>query len=470
MFQRRLLKDSDVEPLAEGVFVVLDRVGILCQNEEILAALDEAGARVDYSSERATFPVRMQREFVEQLRKETAARADDGQGRFPAVGLPSLGTQVAQLFYDDATGERRAGNRADFTALIQFGDALHGDSGVGHALLLTDVPPLLEPLEAAMLLAEHARRPGPAFAWDVRQADYLAEMGEVLGIERWFTLGAMCFAHPLRFDRDVAARFVRRVRDGETTGLTGMPVAGMTTPATVAGFTVVSAAEHLATWIAARSLSPDVPLGGSMWAATLDMRTGEPSYCSFDAMLYGCAAVEFIRRWCGMEVAVGGGEYCSAKEPGLYAALEKAYKAMTIAAFTGRHPGIGQGMLEDGKTLSAVQLLIERDLAAGIHHSARTVEVTDENIGLDTILDVGLALDGYYLTTEHTLRHFRDSLWLPELLDRSGWAGPDHERAILAKAHAKAHDLLASYRKPGTDPAKLARTRQVVERARGALL
>ena len=60
---------------------------------------------------------------------------------------------------------------------------------------------------------------------------------------------------------------------------------------------------------------------------------------------------------------VGGGEYSDAREPGLYAALEKAYKAMTIAAFTGFHPPIGQGMLETGKTLSPAQLLIERDLS-----------------------------------------------------------------------------------------------------------
>ena len=470
MFQRHLLRDADVEPLADGVLSVLERVGILCQNADILAALDALGARGDRQAERATFPRKLVGEFIEHVRRQHPPIDDDGHRAFPRIGLPTVGGQVAQFVLDPPTGERRPGNRDDFVALMKLGEALHPEAGVGHALLLTDVPPLLEPLEAAMLMAEHASRPGAAFAWNVRCVDYLAEMGEILGIPRWFSYGANCFAHPLRFDRDVADKFVRRTREGETCGLTAMPVAGMTTPATLEGFITVTAAEHVAVWLAGRALNPDVALGGSLWAGTLDMRTGWTSYCAFDAMLYACATVEFLRRWTGVEVAVGGGEYCDARSPGLYAALEKAYKAMTIAAFTGRHPGIGQGMLEEGKVLSPVQLLIERDLAGGVGHFGRTVEATADRIGLDAILDVAHGIGRNHLTTDHTLRHFRDALWLPQLLDRSGYGGPAHERVILGKAKVQVGALLAAYRKPEVDADKLARMREVVDRARKELL
>ena len=492
MFQRSLLKDSDVEPLAEGVFAVLEKTGILCQNDEMLKALAAAGARVDLPSQRVTFPKRMQAEFVAQLRSK-AGRAyphaerpwqeeikgktiededdeDEEDRGFALIGMPDLETQVAQFVHDYEKGERRSGNKADFVRLVQFGDALHGDTGVGHCLLLTDVPPLLEPLEAALLLAEHARKPQAVFAWNVRQIPYLVEMGEILGLRNWFNYGAICFAHPLRFDRDVADRFVHKVKAGSPTGLTAMPVAGVTTPVTLAGFVAVSAAEHLATWIAARALNPSVRLGGSMWGGAVDMRGTGVSYCSFDAMLYSFATVEFLRRWCGVEVPVGGGEYCDAKAPGLFAAYEKAYKAMTIAAFTGRHPGIGSGLLEEGKTLSPVQLLIERDLTAGARHYARKVEVSPDLLALDEIGEVGLGIDRNHLGTDQTVRHFRDSLWLPELIDRSGWAGAEHEKALLAKAQGRMNELLAAYRKPEVDPGKLARMRAVVEQARSELL
>ncbi|HUT35875.1 MAG TPA: trimethylamine methyltransferase family protein [Planctomycetota bacterium] len=480
MLQKTLLRDSDVERLADGVVAVLERVGILCQNGELLRALDAAGAKVDFASQRAHFPRKMQLGFVEQFRKDVGRaylhaerpwQAEEAQAApFASIGVPDLETQVAQFVHDPETGERRSGNTADFVRLIQLGDALHREVGVGHCLLLTDVPPLVEPLEAALLLAEHAHKPHAAFAWNVRQVPYLAEMGEILGYKSWFNYGAICFAHPLRFDRDVADRFVHKVRAGSPTGLTAMPVAGVTAPVTLAGFVAVAAAEHLATWIAARALNPAVRLGGSMWGGTVDMRGSGVSYCSFDAMLYSFATVEFLWRWCGIRVPVGGGEYCDAKEPGLYAALEKAYKAMTIAAFSGRHPGIGSGLLDEGKVISPVQLLIERDFTLGARHFARAVEVTPELLALEEIAAVGLGLDTSHLGTDHTLRHFRDSLWLPALLERSGWAGAEYEAKILAKAKAQLNELRAAYRKPEVDPDNLAKMRAIIEKARRELL
>ena len=470
MFQRHLLKDSDVEPLAQTVYGVLDKVGILCQNDEILRALAAAGARADSASQRVTFPKKMQEGFVEQLRKENARTETSPQRKFSAPGLPGMGTQVAQFYYDFPAKQRRSGNKEDLIQLIRFGDSLHGDLGVGHCLLLTDVPPLLEPLEAAMLLAEYARKPHAAFAWNVCNVDYLIEMGEILGIKNWFNWGAICFAHPLRFDKDVADKFVRRAKEGAGVGLAAMPVAGVTAPVTLAGFIAVASAEFLATWISGRALNPKVPISGSMWGGTMDMRTGEVSYCSFDAMFYAFATVEFLRRWCGMDVPVGGGEYCDAKEPGLYAALEKAYKAMTIAAFTGRHPGVGAGMLEEGKVLSPVQLLLEREITTGLQNYARPIEMTAEAIALETITDVGIGIDKNYLEAEHTLRHFRECLWLPQLMDRSGWRGFEQEKTMLANAQKKVDELIARYRKPEVDPDKLTRMRKVVERARKELL
>ncbi len=464
----RFLTDADIDPLAEGVFAVLEDVGILCQNEQMLKALETAGAEVDYVKQRAWFPRPMVAEFVESFRQQQAQENDEPT-RFVAPGLPRLTTQVAQLFYDYEQQEQRSANKQDFIHLIEFGDVLHGEEGVGHCLSLTDVPPLLEPLEAAMLLAEYGHNPGPAFAWNVKQIDYLIEMGDILGIANWFTWGAICFAHPLRFDKDVADKFVRRVREGVPTGLTAMPIAGVTTPATLEGFIVVASAEHIATWIAARVLNPQVPLKGDMWAGTVDMKTGHVSYCAFDAMFYAFAGIEFLRKWCGMDMPVGGGEYCDAKEPGLYTALEKAYKAMTIAAFTGRHPGVGQGMLDEGRMLSDVQLLLERELALGLQHFARPIQPTAENIALPAIREVGLALHTNYLEVIHTLEHFRSCLWLPELIERAGWNGFEGEAQVLQKTQDKVNSLVAEYVKPEGRDDKLAAMRSVVAKARKEL-
>lgn len=469
MFQRALLSDEGVAALADAAVEILERVGVLCQNEEMMAALEAWGALVDRASEQVRFPRRLVEEFAAGLRRETAGAPEQAEV-FRAPRRPAVETQVAQFYYDDDTGERRGGTRADLARLARLGDGLHPEVPVGHALLLREPPPLLEPLEAGLVLAENARRPAGPFAWDVRQVDYLIEMGEILGIPDWYSMSAVCFAHPLRLDRDVAARFVRMAKREQPTGLTGMQVAGASTPVTVAGYVAVSAAEFVAVWIAGRALNERMPIGGSIWGGTLDMGTGDVSYSAPDAMLRAFAVVEFLRRWCGHTIAIGGGEYTSAKAPGLYAALEKAHKAMTMAAFTGVHPPIGQGMVDNGRTISAVQLLLDHEMTVAIESLAQDIEVTPESIGLETILQVGFGLESSYLTTDHTLRHFRSSLWQPRIIDRTGYRGCATDEAVMARARARVDELLTRHRPPDRDPAVFERLRAVIERARRGLL
>lgn len=443
---------------------VLERVGMLYQNEEMLKALKKFGALVDYESQRAKFPKKLVREFVELLRKENT-ESDEKESKFYPPPLPVLGLQVAQFYYDYEKKEKRRGNKDDFITLIKLADVLHPEEGVGHSLILTEINPLIEPLIAGLLLTEYAHKPAGVYYTDIRQYDYLLEMDSILdGEGSIHPHSAICFAHPLRFDKPVAERFLKEVRETGVGWLTPMPVAGVTTPVTVEGFIVVASAEIMGGWLCAKALNPKVKVGSSMWAGTCDMKGGV-SYSTPDSMFYGFAVSEFMRRWCGKNLPVGGGEYCDAKKPGLYAVLEKAYKAMMIAAFQGVHPPIGQGMLECGKTISPVQLLLEREFGLGVNHLARKIIPQREIIGLNEIVDIDLGFHKSHLETEHTFKHFRSSLWLPQLIDRSGYDGYEMERMVLDRAEKKVKELISNYEKPKGREEKLAKMKEIIKRA-----
>lgn len=157
------------------------------------------------------------------------------------------------------------------------------------------------------------------------------------------------------------------------------------------------------------------------------MGRGGVSYSSFDAMFYGFVTAEFMRRWCGKNLIPGQA--------------------------SGGGPG-DVGVRKD---------LLERELGLGVKNFAREVEPTEEKVSLGTILEVDLGFGRSHLETEHTLRHF---LWLPEIIDRSGWDGPEWEEKSLRRAHDRVEELLAQYRKPEVDEEKLRRMREVVERAK----
>ena len=75
-----------------------------------------------------------------------------------------------------------------------------------------------------------------------------------------------------------------------------------------------------------------------------------------------------------------------------------------------------------------------------------------------------------HLELEHTLRHFRSCLWLPEFIERAGWNGFDSEAQILDKVQDKVNSLIGQYAKPTGREEKLVAMREVVEKARETLL
>lgn len=468
MFERSLLQDSDVEKLSDAVLTTLEKVGALYQNEEILKALKVAGAHVDFTTQVATFPRKMVTEFLNGIRKEVAAMkdSDDGHRKFSAPSPGGLFHNLSQYFYDWTRRARRLGNKQDYIHLIKLGDVIHPDRGVGHVLLLSDVPAPVEPLEATLLQFEYTHKPRGAYVQDVRQIPYLIEMEEISGLKDLHWLANCGFSSPLRFGKDIADRFVYSIKHGRPANLYVMTVSGAGTPVTVAGCVIIASAELIANWIAGRAINPQVRITGGVWIATMDMRTGETSYNAVDAMIRNFAIREFLRRWTGVIIGVGGGEYTAAKTPGPYAALEKAYSAMTVAAFTGSHPGVGIGHLDGGLVMSDVQLLLDREMSLALKHLQGPIDVSDESIGLETILEVAHAKENRYIESEHTLRNFRSALWIPELLERTGWCGPQTEERVCNRAQQKVNELIASYKKPKFDPDKLARLRQVVEKAK----
>lgn len=463
-----VLDQPDVERLAEAALTILDRLGMTCQSPTLLEALDGWGARVDLATEQVTFPRSLVEDFIRGTRAE--AKPDSATPSFfRAPPMPWTFHPLAVYFYDGATQEKRAGNREDFITMTKLGDVLHPERGVGHSLLLSDVPSEVEPLEAALLLCEWGHRPRGVYVQDVRQIPYLQEMEDIAGISDpyWHWMANVSFSTPLRLGHDIAERFVLMVRSGRYPAqVYNFAVSGVNMPATVAGCAALAGAELLALWMAARALSPNISLeGGLAWIATADMRTGDISYSGYDATIRSLATCEFLRRWTGVTVSPGGGEYNPSSVPGTYTALEKAYRAMTVAAFTGVHPAVGLGHVEAGLSLSPVQLLLDREVTAGLGLLEHP-PVDEDTLGLDTILSVGHGEHGTYLETEHTLRHFRSALWQPRFFDRGGWAGVESEQAVLARAQDRVQELLAEYRKPEFDPDRLEKMRRVVDRAR----
>jgi trimethylamine--corrinoid protein Co-methyltransferase len=471
-----ILTDSDLDQLADASLTVLERAGVMFQSEVVLDALEDAGATVDRSGSRALLPRAMVESMIEARLRPTDAEVTSAARREPGPrdgSLPGIYNQVAQFYYDHEQEERRLGNREDFVRMVQFGDALDESQPVDQVLLMHEEPAPVEPLEALLVLLEHASRPGSVYPHFAEQFPYLEEIGEIFARDpHRFLTGGIFMVSPLRMDRRACDYMVGMIRRGRPCGVGTQPISGVSAPVTRAGAVVVGAAEILAGWAAATALGPEVELDwGCICSGSVDMPTGNVTFCSPESMVQDIACVELFRRRFGGRVSVAGGsDYTSAKYPGYQAGFEKAFEAMAVSAYAGGHPRLGAGLLDLGKMFSPLQLLIDRELQSFLWRFSAGVEVDEEQIALDPITAVGSGLQASHLDSEHTLRHYRRELWSSALMDRSVWRGGQVEEhadeRLLERCRTQFREALSRYRPPELDEDMLAKVRQVVSRAR----
>jgi len=482
-----ILKEDGVALIAKSITKLLSDAGVQFDNKEILTCLEKFGAVIDYDRKTAKFPEKLTLEFIEGLKKEDKNERErklNGENKkttysgyaphipaneFKVPHLPHFFHQLSTFFYDDEKKENRKGNKQDFVTLIKFSDMINPEFGTGHALNLTDVPAEVEPLEAAYLLIENSNNPRGVYVHSVEQIDYLIEIEEIAGLKDpyWHWMANICPNSPLKIDKTVCARFLHMIKSGlYPAKLAAMPVSGVNIPVTVAGSTVVVAAEFLAVWMAARSIKSDVPLTGMAFVGTMDMRNTKVSFTAFDAMLRRITVAEFLRKWTSVPAGIGPGEYTPTKAPGLYCALEKAFVSMTFAAFSGYFPEFSLGHLNAGLSISPVQFLMEYELAKGVKFLERP-EITEDSIALDTILSIGQGLGDKktYFDEDHTLMNYRSALWMPEYFIRNEWS-QEEEQKVLSTSLAKVKALIAEHKKPEGTKDKLAKIREVIEKAK----
>jgi trimethylamine--corrinoid protein Co-methyltransferase len=94
-------------------------------------------------------------------------------------------------------------------------------------------------------------------------------------------------------------------------------------------------------------------------------------------------------------------------------------------------------------------------------------EVSEETLAVDLIDEKGPG--GDFLTERHTVDHFRDETWIPELLDRKDYQGWKKEGSTSLKdrAHSKAEKILNSHQPERIAETKQDRIKEIIDRVEG---
>jgi len=414
--QVSVLTEREISDIHEASLAILHDTGILVHHEEILRLLGEAGATVDTTARIARLPERLVMDSVAQAGKRYTLYGRDatkvaryGQGDFILMSSPG---QYAWI--DSETGRRRPAAIQDARDAIRLGDALGHVTITGAMAQPEEISEQYRDVFLTGELVKGTSKPTRCWVRNGATARYILEIYRaVAGGEEALRAQPMVEAFlepisPLQLPRDGLDIVREFARAGQPVSVGPMAMVAGTGPGTLAGTLAQENAEILAGVVVTQILAPGTPITYGGIPHIMDPRTG---ICSFGSPEQGLMAVAMTQmgRFYGFPVYVNVG-LTDAKTLDAQAGTEKGL-TMMLGALAGADMFGHAGICGTDHAAGLEWLLADHELMGYVKRVARGFDVTTETLASEVVESVGPA--GSFLAEEHTVRHFRNELWLP---------------------------------------------------------
>ena len=461
----RVLSEDQIEQIVNEAMGVLQQTGTRVYEEEALSLLRGAGCVIEGEN-----LVHIPAWLIEASIQSAPSRALlGGRDREKRIALEKnciyFGTGSDCPFLTDPfTSERRRYAKEDIYRAAKITEALPQIDFQMSLGLTSDVPVGTYDRHQLLAMLRGTTKPLVVTAVDREGLADQFEMACVAigGEDEWRKLPLFAVyvepTSPLDNSREAVEKLLFAAENNIPMIYTPCPICGATAPATLAGTLVQGLAECLAGLVISqlKRKGAAVIIGGVM--SILDMTTTVLSYGAPELSLLS-AAMTNIAQYLGLPVFSTAG--CSdAKTLDQQAAIESTL-SIAFAALSGANLIHDVGYLESGLNGSYDMLVMSNEIISAVKRILGGVPVDAEHLALEAIRRVGPG--GHYLMDEHTMKHFRHELWVPELLDRSNWdtwqsrGGKD----LRVRVHDKVLDLI-EYFVPPPIPEKIEKDLEII--------
>jgi trimethylamine--corrinoid protein Co-methyltransferase len=187
------------------------------------------------------------------------------------------------------------------------------------------------------------------------------------------------------------------------------PIAGATSPATLAGTLAQMHAESLAGVAIAQVLVPGAKVLYGAVPAIIDLRNMEFAIGSVEMGMMNAAAVQLAKLY-RLPVYASGG-VTEAKRPDIQAGCEKTLTILLAGMAAADCVHLAAGMLDSGNAISYEQFIIDNEVIGMLKRVLAGISVSQSTLGLDVIKKVGPG--GNYVTEDHTIEHMLNEFFYP---------------------------------------------------------
>jgi len=420
----QLLTASNVERIHDGALQVLAQTGIVVHHQPTLALLESAGCRLVREQQRVYLPAAVIGQAV--------ARAPGVVALYDRLGKPAMALGAGPLhartssgatsILDPFSGACRPASRQDAALAARLADALPHVHGVSTmAVQPADVPVSEVDVHALHIALTNSSKPLGYVCLNEGLLDGVLAMaatvagGETSLQERPFLTALAESTSPLQFVSSQMAVLQAFASRGLPLTLHAHPIAGLTAPVTLSGLLVITHAEVLALVTIAQLIRAGTPVIYGMSSSVPDMRSGANLSGAVEIGLLGAAVAQLARR-CGLPCVVSTGS--DAHAPGDQSVMERLM-TLLLPALAGVDL-VNLTTLSTKMAFSPEQVLLDETVLGLVERCLQGITVDETTLALSLIQTVGPA--GAFITTDHTLSHFRNELLVPELVNRNGRA------------------------------------------------
>jgi len=472
----KLLAESELKAIHDTSLRILNDVGMVVHHAEVLNRLAEAGANVDFDKKRARFSEALVTWALESAGKQFVlqGRDPDQVARFGYGDLNLMSSPGQYAWLDHKTGQRRDPTLADARAAIKLGDALTNITVVGAMSVPQDVPPQMFDVILAAELVQLTGKPTRCWNVDRRSSRYMLEIYQAIAGGKAALRQTPMFVtflepiSPLQLPASGLDVLFEFIDYAQPVAIGPMAMASGTAPATLAGTLAQENAEILGGIVTVQVLGPGTPITYGGIPHIMDPRT---SICSFGSPEQGLMAIAMteLGKYYGLPVYVNVNLTDSKLLDGQMG-LEKM-GSFVLGILSGADEFGHAGLVGTDHGGSLPWLVADNEAMSYARRLARGFSVDDDTLAGPVIADIGPA--GNYLAHEHTLRHFREELWIPGQLwtrdSYDGWVGKGetdfHQRVVSEVQH-----ILASHEPAPLDPALKREIDRIVATARKDLV
>jgi trimethylamine--corrinoid protein Co-methyltransferase len=476
MARLQMLSEREIEAIKETSLAILRDTGVMVHHEEMLHVLGEAGARVDTDHKIARLPEKLVMDCIAIAGKRYVLHGRDGKqvARFGYGELVLMSSPGQYAWIDLHDGARRPATIQDTRDAVHLGDALDNITIVGAMAQPETVSEKYRDVVLTAELVKGTAKPTRCWVRNGATARYILEIYRtVAGGDAALRTRPMAEAFlepisPLQLPKDGLDIVREFAQAGQPVSIGPMAMTSGTAPGTLAGTLAQENAEILAGIVITQLLAPGTPIMYGGIPHIMDPRTG---ICSFGSPEQGVMAVAMtqIARSYGFPTYINVG-LTDAKLPDAQAGAEKA-ATLLLGVLAGADTFGHCGICGTDHAGSLLWLVFDDEVMSYVQRIARGFAVDDDRLAADVLAAVGPA--GNFLAEEHTVRHFREELWLPG----PAWARQPYDlwqaeggTSFADRLQCRVAGLLDTHRPEPPDPALAKQIDYIVEHASQALI